>query len=152
MIIRTRGHRLEGIWHSGSPMAGIINLVRGGWGWVSDITDLQNEVIVAALVLRREPFDVDLDVRLHRLRVPAVVLHRPGNPPELAANESAVAPAVATVEWTAHAFTLAAGGVLSGTVSGPEGNVDAGRVTLSGTPGGAAMPGQCVSVNTVGSN
>ncbi len=28
-IIRTRGHRLEGIWHSGSPMAGMINLVRG---------------------------------------------------------------------------------------------------------------------------
>ena len=29
VIIKTRGHRLEGIWHSGSPMAGIINLVRG---------------------------------------------------------------------------------------------------------------------------
>ena len=29
IIIRTRGHRLEGIWHSGSPMAGIIHLVRG---------------------------------------------------------------------------------------------------------------------------
>jgi len=29
VIIRTRGHRLEGIWHSGSPMAGIINLARG---------------------------------------------------------------------------------------------------------------------------
>jgi pyruvate/2-oxoglutarate/acetoin dehydrogenase E1 component len=29
MIVRTRGHRLEGIWHSGSPMAGIINLLRG---------------------------------------------------------------------------------------------------------------------------
>lgn len=29
VVIRTRGHRLEGIWHSGSPMAGIINLVRG---------------------------------------------------------------------------------------------------------------------------
>lgn len=29
VIIRTRGHRLVGIWHSGSPMAGIINLVRG---------------------------------------------------------------------------------------------------------------------------
>jgi 2-oxoisovalerate dehydrogenase E1 component len=28
-IIRTRGHRLEGIWHSGSPIAGIINLIRG---------------------------------------------------------------------------------------------------------------------------
>ena len=31
VIVRTRGHRLEGIWHSGSPMAGIINLVRGMW-------------------------------------------------------------------------------------------------------------------------
>ncbi len=29
VIIRTRGHRLEGIWHSGSPMAMIINAVRG---------------------------------------------------------------------------------------------------------------------------
>ena len=24
-----RGHRLEGIWHAGSPMAGVINLLRG---------------------------------------------------------------------------------------------------------------------------
>ncbi len=29
LIIRTRGHRLEGIWHSGSPMAGIMNNIRG---------------------------------------------------------------------------------------------------------------------------
>jgi 2-oxoisovalerate dehydrogenase E1 component len=29
VIVRTRGHRLEGIWHSGSPMSGILNLVRG---------------------------------------------------------------------------------------------------------------------------
>ena len=29
LIIRTRGHRLEGIWHSGSPMAGMIHLLRG---------------------------------------------------------------------------------------------------------------------------
>jgi pyruvate/2-oxoglutarate/acetoin dehydrogenase E1 component/TPP-dependent pyruvate/acetoin dehydrogenase alpha subunit len=29
LIVRTRGHRLEGIWHAGSPMAGILNLVRG---------------------------------------------------------------------------------------------------------------------------
>ncbi|HAN39005.1 MAG TPA: transketolase, partial [Chitinophagaceae bacterium] len=28
-IIRTRGHRLEGVWHSGSPMGTIINSVRG---------------------------------------------------------------------------------------------------------------------------
>lgn len=29
LIIRTRGHRLEGIWHSGSPMGGILHLLRG---------------------------------------------------------------------------------------------------------------------------
>lgn len=29
LIIRSRGHRLEGIWHSGSPMGMIINSVRG---------------------------------------------------------------------------------------------------------------------------
>ncbi len=29
VIVRTRGHRLEGIWHSGSPMAGLIHLLRG---------------------------------------------------------------------------------------------------------------------------
>lgn len=29
VIVRTRGHRLEGIWHAGSPLAGIIHLVRG---------------------------------------------------------------------------------------------------------------------------
>ena len=28
-IIRTRGHRLEGIWHSGSPMAALLGLLRG---------------------------------------------------------------------------------------------------------------------------
>ncbi len=29
VIIRTRGHRLEGVWHSGSPMAPLIHLLRG---------------------------------------------------------------------------------------------------------------------------
>jgi pyruvate/2-oxoglutarate/acetoin dehydrogenase E1 component len=29
VIVRTRGHRLEGIWHAGSPMAGIIHILRG---------------------------------------------------------------------------------------------------------------------------
>jgi len=29
VIVRTRGHRLEGVWHAGSPMAGMINLLRG---------------------------------------------------------------------------------------------------------------------------
>ena len=29
LIVRTRGHRLEGIWHSGSPIGAIINAIRG---------------------------------------------------------------------------------------------------------------------------
>ncbi|MGB0789058.1 MAG: transketolase C-terminal domain-containing protein, partial [Marinirhabdus sp.] len=29
LIVRTRGHRLEGIWHSGSPMGGLVHLLRG---------------------------------------------------------------------------------------------------------------------------
>lgn len=29
VIVRTRGHRLEGIWHSGSPMGAIVHLLRG---------------------------------------------------------------------------------------------------------------------------
>lgn len=29
VVVRTRGHRLVGIWHAGSQLAGVINLVRG---------------------------------------------------------------------------------------------------------------------------
>ncbi len=29
VIISTRGHRLEGVWHAGSPMGAIVNMVRG---------------------------------------------------------------------------------------------------------------------------
>ena len=31
VIVRTRGHRLEGIWHSGSQMGGLLHLIRGIW-------------------------------------------------------------------------------------------------------------------------
>lgn len=31
VIVRTRGHRLEGIWHSGSQLGGILHLLRGLW-------------------------------------------------------------------------------------------------------------------------
>ena len=31
VIVRTRGHRLEGIWHAGSPMGGLLHLTRGIW-------------------------------------------------------------------------------------------------------------------------
>ena len=29
LIVRTRGHRLEGVWHAGSPMGMLINALRG---------------------------------------------------------------------------------------------------------------------------
>src|SRR6476620_1919371 len=29
VIVRTRGHRLEGVWHAGSPMGMIVNALRG---------------------------------------------------------------------------------------------------------------------------
>lgn len=29
VIVRTRGHRLEGVWHSGSPMGALVSLLRG---------------------------------------------------------------------------------------------------------------------------
>jgi len=31
VIVRTRGHRLEGIWHSGSQMGALLSLLRGLW-------------------------------------------------------------------------------------------------------------------------
>jgi len=31
VIVRTRGHRLEGVWHAGSPMGGLLHLLRGMW-------------------------------------------------------------------------------------------------------------------------
>jgi len=31
VLVRTRGHRLEGVWHAGSPMGGILHLTRGIW-------------------------------------------------------------------------------------------------------------------------
>ena len=31
VIVRTRGHRLEGVWHAGSPMGALISLLRGMW-------------------------------------------------------------------------------------------------------------------------
>jgi pyruvate/2-oxoglutarate/acetoin dehydrogenase E1 component len=36
VIIRTRGHRLEGVWHSGSPMAGILTFQKEFWYWFQE--------------------------------------------------------------------------------------------------------------------
>lgn len=56
-IVRTRGHRLEGIWHSGSPMGTIINTIKGMYvlvprnmtkaaGFYNKLMQLDNPAIV----------------------------------------------------------------------------------------------------------
>jgi pyruvate/2-oxoglutarate/acetoin dehydrogenase E1 component/TPP-dependent pyruvate/acetoin dehydrogenase alpha subunit len=75
VVVRTRGHRLEGIWHSGSPMAGILNLVRGVYVCVprdmtraagfyntmlqSDDTALIVEVLNGYRIKERLPSNID---------------------------------------------------------------------------------------------
>jgi pyruvate/2-oxoglutarate/acetoin dehydrogenase E1 component len=87
LIIRTRGHRLEGIWHAGSPMAGIINVVRGIWVCVPrDMTraaGMYNTLLRSddpALVVEvlngyrmREPLPTNLDEFTVPLGVPDVL-------------------------------------------------------------------------------
>ena len=56
-IVRTRGHRLEGIWHSGSPMGTIINSIKGVYvltprnmvqaaGFYNKLMELDNPALV----------------------------------------------------------------------------------------------------------
>jgi pyruvate/2-oxoglutarate/acetoin dehydrogenase E1 component/TPP-dependent pyruvate/acetoin dehydrogenase alpha subunit len=56
-IVRTRGHRLEGIWHSGSPMGTIINSIKGMYvlvprnmtkaaGFYNKLMELDNPALV----------------------------------------------------------------------------------------------------------
>ncbi|SFC32496.1 Pyruvate/2-oxoglutarate/acetoin dehydrogenase complex, dehydrogenase (E1) component [Zunongwangia mangrovi] len=57
LIVRTRGHRLEGIWHSGSQLGGILNLIRGVFvlvprnmtkaaGFYNNLLDLDNPALI----------------------------------------------------------------------------------------------------------
>ena len=57
LIVRTRGHRLEGIWHSGSPLGGMISFLRGVFiltprnmtkaaGFYNSLLDLDQPAIV----------------------------------------------------------------------------------------------------------
>ena len=57
VIVRTRGHRLEGIWHSGSPMGSIINTIKGMYvlvprnmtqaaGFYNKLMELDNPALV----------------------------------------------------------------------------------------------------------
>ena len=42
IILRTRGHRLEGIWHAGSPLGGLINFLRGILQFFNEIRSTSN--------------------------------------------------------------------------------------------------------------
>lgn len=91
VIIRTRGHRLEGVWHSGSPMAAIVHLVRGLYVCVPrdavQASGLYNTLLRsddAALVVevlngyrKRMPLPENIDSFTVPLGIPEVI--RPGS-------------------------------------------------------------------------
>jgi pyruvate/2-oxoglutarate/acetoin dehydrogenase E1 component/TPP-dependent pyruvate/acetoin dehydrogenase alpha subunit len=69
VIVRTRGHRLEGVWHSGSPMAAIIHLLRGMVVFVPrNMT--QAAAFYNTLLLSDEPGLVVETLNGYRLREP----------------------------------------------------------------------------------
>jgi 2-oxoisovalerate dehydrogenase E1 component len=71
VIVRTRGHRLEGVWHSGSPMAAIINLARGMYVFVPrNMT--QAAGFYNTLLSGDEPGLVVETLNAYRLREPKV--------------------------------------------------------------------------------
>ncbi len=80
VIIRTRGHRLEGIWHSGSPMAGLLGLVRGVYvcvprnmtqaaGFYNTLLQSDDSAIVIE-VLNGYRSKEKLPANLHQLTIP----------------------------------------------------------------------------------
>jgi pyruvate/2-oxoglutarate/acetoin dehydrogenase E1 component/TPP-dependent pyruvate/acetoin dehydrogenase alpha subunit len=91
VIIRTRGHRLEGIWHSGSPMSGILGLVRGVFlcvprdmtraaGFYNTLLRSDDAAIVIEVLngyRRKEQLPANLDRLTVPLGVPEVL--RPGS-------------------------------------------------------------------------
>lgn len=67
VIVRTRGHRLEGVWHSGSPMAAIIHLLRGMYVFVPrNMT--QAAAFYNTLLLSDEPGLIVETLNAYRLR------------------------------------------------------------------------------------
>ncbi len=87
VIVRTRGHRLEGIWHSGSPMAGILGLVRGVYlcvprdmtraaGFYNTLLESDDSAIVIEVLngyRRKEKLPSNLDRLTVPLGVPEVL-------------------------------------------------------------------------------
>ena len=91
VIIRTRGHRLEGIWHSGSPMSGIVGLFRGLYvcvprnsvqaaGFYNTLFQSDDAALVIEVLngyWKREPVPVNIGEYTLPLGVPEVI--RPGS-------------------------------------------------------------------------
>ena len=91
VIIRTRGHRLEGIWHSGSPMSGIVDLLRGLYvcvprnsvqaaGFYNTLFQSDDAALVIEVLngyWKREPVPVNIGEYTLPLGVPEVI--RPGS-------------------------------------------------------------------------
>ena len=91
VIIRTRGHRLEGIWHSGSPMSGIVDLLRGLYvcvprnsvqaaGFYNTLFQSDDAALVIEVLngyWKREPVPVNIAEYTLPLGVPEVI--RPGS-------------------------------------------------------------------------
>ena len=91
VIVRTRGHRLEGIWHSGSQMSGILGLVRGVYvcvprdmtraaGFYNTLLASDDSAIVIEVLngyRRKETLPSNLDSFTVPLGVPEVL--RPGS-------------------------------------------------------------------------
>jgi 2-oxoisovalerate dehydrogenase E1 component len=89
VIIRTRGHRLEGIWHSGSPMAGILNLIRGVYvcvprdavqaaGFYNTLLQSDDAALIVEVLngyRKREPLPDNIGEFTLPLGVPEIVRH-----------------------------------------------------------------------------
>ena len=90
VIIRTRGHRLEGIWHAGSPMSGIVDLLQGLYvcvprnsvqaaGFYNTLFQSDDAALVIEVLngyWKREPVPVNIGEYTLPLGVPEVI--RPG--------------------------------------------------------------------------
>src|SRR5690606_20781576 len=90
VIIRTRGHRLEGVWHAGSPMGALLNALRGmhilvprdmtrAAGFYTTLLQAEEPALVVEVLngyRRREPLPANLGEYTMPLGVPEVL--RPG--------------------------------------------------------------------------
>jgi 2-oxoisovalerate dehydrogenase E1 component len=91
VIIRTRGHRLEGIWHSGSPMSGLVNLLRGIYicvprdatqaaGFYNTILESDDSALIIEVLnayRKKAPMPENIGAFKIPLGVPEII--RPGN-------------------------------------------------------------------------